>query len=501
MNLDEILNQAADARPGYSLASFKEAALPIFLLTTRVLILEKKQLNPIEEGCLRAVDAGLFNPEDLSAFLGLQINMLTPVMAVLNAGEFISYTRVQGVASAVIAITSKGRLAITEAKLVVPQERSIKLLFDPIIKRIIHVPIEALYRPRDVKEEGWAEVPLCGSRRPEVEDVPLQDIDKSMARLRSPNDTSTELLSIRRIDRREMHFLPCLLLFYKSIASADVHVAFYRDEGFSAEHEVAFRDMGGPEQVGANHVLATPEQTSFFGEQGPIDDAKPTGPSLAGSERPKEVLFSSENKSDKLTSGNGSSARPQIIQSGVVLPDNPTLKTIRCHEHQPLLRRALLSSRKRLLIISPWIRDQVVNREFISSIDALLRNGVEVYIGYGLVEDDAKGRANFAHQKLPISKNADRDLSTLAKRYSKFTFKFLGNTHRKVLVSDNEFAVTTSFNWLSFKGDPKEKPRDESGTLIMKYEYVEACFQEAADLLKHGYDHGDPAILKPALMT
>lgn len=95
MNLDEILAQVANARPGYALASFKEAALPVFLLTARVLILEKKQLNPIEEGCLRAVDVGLSTPEDLSAFLGLHFSMLTPVMAALNAGEFINYSRVR----------------------------------------------------------------------------------------------------------------------------------------------------------------------------------------------------------------------------------------------------------------------------------------------------------------------------------------------------------------------------------------------------------------------
>jgi hypothetical protein len=483
MNLDEVLNQAAQARPGYALASFKEAALPIFLLTTRVLTLEKKQLNPIEEGCLRAVDAGLSTPEDLSAFLGLHVSMLTPMMAALNAGEFINYSRVQGATSAAIAITSKGRLAITEAKLVVPQERTIKLLFDPIIKRIIHVPVAALYKPREVKDEGWAEVPLCGAKRPEVEDVPLQDIDKSMARLRSPNDTSAELLSVRRIDRREMHFLPCLMLFYKSTTSADVHVAFYRDEGFSAEHEVAFRDMGGPEQVGANHVLAAPEQHARpGGDDEPVADALTATVSLAGLPQDHKRLVSA-----------GTSAVAVVA----VRATNPTLRTIRCHEHQPLLKRALLTSRKRLLIVSPWIRDQVVNWDFLSSIDALLRNGVDVYIGYGLVEDGGKGRANPAHQKPPISANAERDLAALDKRYSNFTFKFVGNTHRKLLVSDDEFAVTTSFNWLSFKGDPREKPRDESGTLIMKAEYVEACFHEGLDLLRNGYDHGGPAASKP----
>lgn len=46
MNLEQVLEVAAYARPGYSLVSFKEAAIPNYLLTTRLLTLEKKSLRP-----------------------------------------------------------------------------------------------------------------------------------------------------------------------------------------------------------------------------------------------------------------------------------------------------------------------------------------------------------------------------------------------------------------------------------------------------------------------
>jgi len=166
------------------------------------------------------------------------------------------------------------------------------------------------------------------------------------------------------------------------------------------------------------------------------------------------------------------------------------LKVVRCHEHPMLLRKALGTSQKRLLIVSPWIRDQVVDRNFIGSLEALLRNGVDVYIGYGLSEDDGKVRANDqARSKPAISKRAKSDLESLQKRFKNFRFRFVGNTHRKFLVCDSKFAVSTSFNWLSFLGDPKARARDESGLLIAKPEYVEEMFRDALDLLEHGYDH------------
>ena len=41
----------------------------------------------------------------------------------------------------------------------------------------------------------------------------------------------------------------------------------------------------------------------------------------------------------------------------------------------------------------------------------------------------------------------------------------MDDTHAKVLVSDGYY-IKTSFNWLSFRGDPKRKYRQEEGDLV-----------------------------------
>jgi phosphatidylserine/phosphatidylglycerophosphate/cardiolipin synthase-like enzyme len=165
-----------------------------------------------------------------------------------------------------------------------------------------------------------------------------------------------------------------------------------------------------------------------------------------------------------------------------------TIQSILCHEHPGWLKKALLSSKKRLLIISPWIRHQVVNWEFVASLEALLRQDVDVYIGYGLDDGDVGGKGgDAAKSKLPITPQAEKDLKQLADRHKNFRFVFVGNTHRKTLVSDDSFAVVTSFNWLSFKGDPRDKPRDEGGVVIRKKAYVDSEFATAVSLLENGY--------------
>lgn len=451
------------SRPGFKLAHFKDAALPVYQLTVKVLTLEKKPINPIEEGCLRAIDAGLARTMEIREFLGLEKVVLSTVLASLNSQELINYMGSSN-DEATTSLTLKGKAAVNLAHMSVSEDRIIKLIFDPYLKRVVFHQPSLLWKPKEIRSEGRMEVPLCGAKRPEVEDVPLEDIDVALERLRRPFEDSKELLAIRRIERREMLFVPCTMLYFRSETGNETQVAFYVDNRISVDHENAFRDLGGAEEVGANHVLA--DQLPGVVNQAAL-----------GSSEKSQFLHLTKPTGDLQT---------EVISEDVLSTPagSPTLRNIRCHDHPGLLEDALLNSKVRLMIISPWIRHQVVTDRFVRNLESLLRNGVKAYIGYGLVDEDGGNRAG---GKLPITPKAERDLKDLDKRFKNFTFAFIGNTHRKVLVSDNRYAVTTSFNWLSFKGDPKEKPRDEAGIFISKEDYINSTFRDCLDLIQKGY--------------
>lgn len=61
----------------------------------------------------------------------------------------------------------------------------------------------------------------------------------------------------------------------------------------------------------------------------------------------------------------------------------------------------------------------------------------------------------------------------LADEFANFELRRFGNTHEKVLVKDSEFIVLTSFNWLSFRGDPSRELRYERGIKVTDPSYVE----------------------------
>lgn len=477
MNLEQILEQAGNARPGYELASFKEAGLPVYLLTVRVLTLEKKPLGPIEEGVLKAVDAGLSNSDDICAFLGMSLNVLTPVLAGLNTTELINYLKISGQAQALISVTTKGRNALAEAATIRPQEKTVRICLDALTRRLLFISPVSLNKPRLMRELGLYEVPTGTARRPELEDIPLPEFDKALSLQNVRGDSKGELLSLRRIERRELNYLPCVMLFYRSISDRqEVAVGFWREDGPALEHETCFREFGGPEVVGAK-LLSN-------GSVGPSEEVI-----AQVAEYVPEPMMAELQVVDVAVS-------PEKIQvpaaASVALAPRQTVQSIQCHEHPSLLKKALISSQKRLLIISPWITSAVVDYGFISSLEALLRRGVDVSIGYGLDDGDQGKGQDAGRNRVAIIKDAERKLRALENRYRNFNLVYVGNTHRKTLVSDDSFAVVTSFNWLSFKGDPKKPPRDEYGVVIRKPEYVEEEYVKGMSLLKEGYS-GRPA--------
>lgn len=462
MTLESTLKEAATARPGYELSTFREAGLPVYVLTLRILVLERKPLGPIDEAVLRAVKAGLSAPEHIVAFLGLPASVITPVLAGLNTNELINYSRAFASESAKVTLSTKGMSALAEACSVRPQERIVRVCIDALTKKLLVIAPEQLYRAREMKDFGYFEVPNCNSKRLEVGDIPLDDFDRILQRTQVGEEKG-ELLAVRRIERRELRYLKCVTLFYRSLSKReDIEVAFWRDDGPSLEHENCFRALGGPELIGSN-ILAnsdpiTPEADFASAKSGsdsllPLGSTQPNDPSVA-TEKPSQVV-------------------------------GDTLHSVLCHEHPGLLKDALLKATRRLLIISPWIRHQVVNWEFIASLEAALRRGVQVYIGYGIDDGEAQ-KNNAAQNKVAITPQAKRDLEGLARKFKNFRFVYVGNTHRKSLVCDDIFAVTTSFNWLSYRGDGG-KPRDERGWVVRKRHYVDMQFRDDLTLLEHGY--------------
>jgi phosphatidylserine/phosphatidylglycerophosphate/cardiolipin synthase-like enzyme len=145
-------------------------------------------------------------------------------------------------------------------------------------------------------------------------------------------------------------------------------------------------------------------------------------------------------------------------------------RPLRVYEHLPLLARAFEIAKTRILIVSPWIRANVVDERFIGLLAAALDRGVQVTLGYGAGRRDSAER--------PADRAAYDALIALTRSFKNFIFVPKGTTSARVLIVDAVFAVVTSFNWLSFKGDPNQPMKEEEGTLIEDDQAIETYFQK-----------------------
>ena len=176
---------------------------------------------------------------------------------------------------------------------------------------------------------------------------------------------------------------------------------------------------------------------------------------LAHAETPEERWQADEQLSE---------ATGKLKASEAALAELP-LRSLSVYEHPPILNKALTEAKERLMIISPWIRKKVVNKDFLTKLESLLRNQVKLYIGYGIGD----GRCDPG----PVAK-----LQQLSANYENLKFMDFGNTHAKLLLYDRNCVCLGSFNWLSFKGDPDSPFRDEQSFLSSMAEVVDAKFSE-----------------------
>lgn len=129
-----------------------------------------------------------------------------------------------------------------------------------------------------------------------------------------------------------------------------------------------------------------------------------------------------------------------------------------------ILQHALTQTTQELIIVSPWLSQQGIDRPFLQALRQLLTRGVQVWIGWGDVQDiknqelvrnkhnqwrDGPGRFSWKY-------NALGDLEQLEREFpNHFHLKIIG-THEHYLISDQQLALVGSHALLGGSGNSRE---------------------------------------------
>jgi phosphatidylserine/phosphatidylglycerophosphate/cardiolipin synthase-like enzyme len=112
-------------------------------------------------------------------------------------------------------------------------------------------------------------------------------------------------------------------------------------------------------------------------------------------------------------------------------------------EHHRYLLKSLARADSSIVVLSGWVSDYVVDKDFVGLLKKRLKAGLRVYIGYGY-----EGRSG-VHEQTESSERAIRQLNDLAGWFNGQLHIARYATHEKLLIIDERVVVYGSANWLN----------------------------------------------------
>jgi hypothetical protein len=376
-----------------------------------------------------------------------------------------------GGAGRTLRLLASGTRAVEELLEIAPEEVDVWFSFDRLLWSPSQVQPAQLLQPRDVREMDLLQVKPKKLARPDIDDLPVSRVDRAVKASMRSSLGEADVLVVKRVDRAEQKFLPCHVLIYESLDGRDHALEIAVDGRIDPAIGAAVDALGGSEYLGLSFSSPVPRDER---EAAVVLESVPAslGPvmSLEEVDSLRRETVSPSNPEDQLPEVRDAPLSPATRPPAL---DAAQIRNIDTFEHPNYLKEACRSARRRLLVTSAWVRNAVVNKTFMDSLYVLARRGVTIHIGYGITMD-ADGCDEAAIDRL----------NKLAGRHPNVVVGCLGFTHAKLLIWDDT-QITTSFNWLSFRGDQDRTYRQELGILVKNHDAeVDALYERQKKLIE-----------------
>lgn len=422
-------HKLADRHPtddaGRNLITIMDAALPIASLSVTALVQERKRIPLLDEFVLRLAKADVTSVLGMSGVLGLDEPMVSQAIAGQLSEGNLQYRHNL---SASVQLTTRGQSAAIDLASVRPQRRTLPCFYDRLASELHPCDESDLLFRHEIEDLGLLELPVEPGKAISEADVSPAALNRFLGDISDNSaDLRLEVVNIRKINvKRVRRFRPVKLLVFADTTLEDINLAVVIDNEISPRHQLALAKLGG--------AAALEIKIDKPAERPRLDDEL-------------EQLRAPTTASPSTPAAESSEVDQSAVGTG------PEVRALTVFEHPTHLDTALTMANRRLLIISPWLRREVITTDFLGKLEGRLRRSVPVHIAHGYQDD-------------PAPPDVVSRLNNLARRYlNLLTFTRITNTHAKILIYDDVW-ITTSFNWLSFRGDPNRTYRMEEGTLV-----------------------------------
>ena len=484
MLIEELAKKYAYAIPNAQIVKYYEAAIPQFCIELILTMQKKKDLSILQEFILKFANEKIDNIESISTFLGMTKNTVNSAIAELQAIELLTVD----IFNSRVKITEKGKKALKDAALIVPENIEYKVYMDGITGSI-YLDSKRKYRKKEIKDFNLVSItPYI--ERPGLTDISFENLKMAINKFKKDNVFEKDILdgdliSIPELEKVYIEYNKASVLIYMNKKTEEIELRVFDKQTRCHEYEnILLRmyndgvkifsfDKKNDEEENQNTPLLSLLPNEI------IQSAKEF--TLKSHEFEKQMTqlqtqltIIKEQTDENIEDQETATQQIRFLEKKIEELGNERKSADRIlstYDHRPLLIQALKEAKNSVIIISPWIKAGGLDKEILNLIDEAAKRNTKIIIGYGISEKEDSDRWVIDKLHEIRTKKYGGNLAIIA----------LNNTHEKLLIMDNKFMVITSFNWLSFKGDPQRGFRQETGY----YTESEQCISDMKKNLSH----------------
>lgn len=466
MTIDELAKLKANSVPNSTLVKYYEAGIPQWHMEVILTMLKPKKLSVLQEFILKFISSGIDDVSDICNFLGVNKTAVNNAVAVLQKNNLITVD----IFYSKLKLTDKGEKALKEAATIVPEDIEYALYVDGLLGNV-YLDTRKLYTSKELR--SFEIKPINTTvEKPTLDSLVYEEVKRAINLFKKnhayeQDKLEGDLQEISRVAKTYVEYKKVSVLVFMN-KSEDIEFQVFdgttRNDDYSIALQKQYNNNSRVLDFDSNFISEAEENNSLISvlPQEIIESAKSFSYKDSTLEREISNLTTQLDAIKKNDDDNdeqqkeSATERIRFLEKKIDEMKNERKgadRILSTYDHRPLLLDALDNAQNMVVIVSPWIKSGGLNNEILGRIERALQRSTRVIIGYGISEKEDSDR--WILQRLTdIQKKKYGDKLLLVK---------LSNTHEKVLIKDNEYMVITSFNWLSFKGDPNKGFRQETG--------------------------------------
>ncbi len=468
--------------PDFEALKAFEAGIPVYFIRLVVEALEKQKLTTFQSYFLHAVALGVNTQEKIAYLLGVDDrDLISPGATLLKLG-YIQQGLPNRERQRPIQLTPIGQQALTESgPPPVPRRKIGQFHLNALTWTAM--PLEETTWPVDrMSKEGLVILPKKENERPTLGVFTEKDVAYALSEAAAFQDT--DIIALLELKKAELEYIaPVTVVLLRHRKTNEQRLVIYRNGMQLRPETIALQ------RLFENQQFKVPEDAALLQASGldiPVTlpaEVSQAALELAQREYVLADLETQITEQEEIRTETHEDLEKQALEEKIKnLKEELRVKReesaelrqqlqqhhvelLRTEQHRPLLLRALREAREEIIIISPWMNRKACNDELCRLMGDAIKRGVRIRIGYGMgkertPEEAGRNRNNVQLVKAALNRYIPRASASLLE------MKETSGTHRKILVCDRKFAVTGSFNWLSYAGAQDEGYRNETGTLF-----------------------------------